>query len=224
MKSSLVRWCAVALPLVLAGMLLAQDPPAKPGPKKPPVEEDDTPKTQKKKPPVEEDDASKTPKKKPPTEDEEGPGKKPARPDKESSTPKNPATAVGNTIDLAQLAATAVHPDVKQLYQSVAVRSDWIQLRSNRDLTQVEPLSVYIGSKANVPVINYRTIGPDGKSGAALVSVNPGGIVRGVTYEEHAIDEASNFLVDMEKIPEGNAKFLPRHECLAIAEIGRAHV
>ena len=220
----------MALPLVLAGVLAAQDPPAKPGKgkppveedtpkkKKPPVEEEDSPKPPNKKPPVEDDDTSK-PKKPVPKDDDEGPSKN-TKPIEKPSVPAKPAapTIAVKQFDFGKEAAIAVHPEVKKLYQLVAVQADRILLKSDMNLTPVEPLPIYIGSKANTGDISYRIFGPDGKLSAAGYTVHPGAIVRGVTYEEWAIEEVSNFLIEMEKYADGNPKFLPRQECLSIAD------
>jgi ABC-type oligopeptide transport system substrate-binding subunit len=255
MKSSLIRWCAVALPLVLAGVLVAQDPPGSPParkpvpkedddtgkPKKPiPKEDDDTGKskkpipkedddTGKKKPvPKEDDDSTTKPKKPVPKEDDDTGKKKPVpKEDDDSGKPKKPVpredasskrTKAGGPVDLAKEAETALNPEVKKLYRAVSVQADWIQLKSGGDLIRVDPLPVYIGSRANTSDVSYRPLGPTGKPGDASFSVHPGAIVRGVTYEERALDETSSFLIDMEQIAEGNAKYLPKHECLEVAD------
>jgi peptide/nickel transport system substrate-binding protein len=216
MKSSLARWMMAALPLLLGSLLLAQDPPTKPPPgRKPPVEEEEK---KPKKPPVEEEKSTKPPKAIPREDDDSKPPKKPIPREDDTMPPKKPTPAASGPLDLAGEAAAATHPDVKRLFQSVAIPADRIQLRKNTDLIQVDPLPQYIGARANSGQITYSLIGPDGKPMAAKITVNPGEIVKAVSYEEHALEETSNFLIDMERYPAGNARYLPPLTCLVAAD------
>src|SRR5262249_17140682 len=57
-----------------------------------------------------------------------------------------------------------------------------------------------------------------GKPGARKVDAQPGEIIRGESYEEHAIEAVSNFLRDMERYPEGHPNHLSQLEAFSVAD------
>jgi ABC-type transport system substrate-binding protein len=239
MKPSVVRALVTALSLLLAGAIVAQDKP-----KKPPVEEEEAPKkkVEDKKPDDKKpaDDASKPIKPAPKGDEEEAPTKpKKAVPKDEDNTPsrttrpvprdndttpkvtpspRNANNVPADKLDFAAEAAKTSHPDVKRLYQAVALQADRITLRGNNEPVTVEPIPEYIGNTSNNNPMPYRVVGSDGKPAAAVLGAGPRQIVKAQSYEEYVLDEVSKFLVDMPNYTDGHPRYLPAEEMYAIAD------
>jgi ABC-type transport system substrate-binding protein len=180
---------------------------------KPPIEEEDSAKPQKKKPPIEEGDGSKPPKKKPPTE-EETPVKPPKKPPMEVETPKKPAV---EKVDLLAEAGKTASPMLKDLYRSLAIPMDRINLK-REGWRDVEPIPVYIGEKANQGKVQYKPFESPGVVSKATFTADGGDIIAGVSYEQIAIRGVGGFLANSRDLLPGNANYLSEVDRLTAAD------
>ena len=143
-----LRWgiTGLALPLLMAGLLAAQNP-------KKPISEDEDPKGKPTKKLPSEDEAPKAKTKKLPSEDD------PVKPVKPATVVK---PAGDDKIDLAAEAAKAPTTELQGIYRDLAVEYDILRHRVSGDI-RVLPVEVYVGNSSNDKDVKYTPLGADNK-------------------------------------------------------------